>query len=236
MIKKVIFAISIILVILLSTTAFLYAENNGNSKKETFSITSSSNNGGTISPKGRQEVANGGSIKFTISTDSGYELGWLRVDNEKKENFSENSYTFDNVTKNHTIQAHFRKIDNGNGNNNSNGTNETSNTTVSSFSITASSNKGGTISPEGITTVDNGDNQTYTITADSSYELSWLKVDGKIVKDFNSTTYQFTDITSNHTIKAHFSNISNSINFINFFNNRLESITQQLRNWWNRIV
>ncbi|MBE3128942.1 MAG: hypothetical protein IMZ60_04610, partial [Actinobacteria bacterium] len=124
MIKKVIVAISIILVVLLSTTAFLYADNgkgnnNGNSNKQTFNITSSSNNGGTITPKGNQTVASDGSITFTISVDidNGYELAWLRIDNAKIKNFTASSYTFDNVVKNHTIQAHFSKINNGNSNN-----------------------------------------------------------------------------------------------------------------------
>ena len=228
MIKKAIVAISIILVVLLSTTAFLYADNgkgnnNGNSNKQTFNITSSSNNGGTINPKGRQTVANGGSVTFTISTDSGYKLEWLRVDNDKKENFTASSFSFDNVTKNHTIQAHFSKVNNGNGNN-------------KTFNITASSNNGGAISPEGTTPVASGGSQTYTIAANSGYELSWLKVDGNIIENFNSTTYQFTNVTSNHTIEVHFVNISNSNNFINSFNNRFESIIQALRNWWKRIV
>jgi hypothetical protein len=163
---------------------------NGQDNKAFFSVTSSSNNGGMISPKGRQSVASGGGITFTFSTEDGYQLEWLRVDNTKIYKYALNSYTFDNVTKNHTIQAHFRKIDN------------------SSFDITASSNTGGTISPAGITPVANGASQTYNITADSGFGLSWLKVDGVIVQNFNSTTYQFTNVTSSHTIEAYFIKIS----------------------------
>ena len=116
MIKKVIVAISIILVVLLSSVGFLYAADNSSNK--TYHVTASSNNGGTITPKGNQTVASGDSIKFTISVDSGYELAWLRIDNAKVKNFTASSYTFDNVVKNHTIQAHFSKINNGNSNNN----------------------------------------------------------------------------------------------------------------------
>ena len=121
--------------------------------------------------------------------------------------------------------------------NNSNGNNGT-------FYIRARSNNGGTISPEGIQTVASGDSATYTITADSGYELSWLKVDYKIVEPFNQPTFTFTNVFSNHTIEAHFVNISNSNNsinpfnnnFIHSFNNRFESIIQKLRDWWKRIV
>jgi len=117
MIKKVIVAISIILVVLLSSVGFLYAADNSSNK--TYHVTASSNNGGTITPEGNQPVQKGDSITFNISIDKGYELAWLRIDNAKVKNFTDSSYTFDNVTKNHTIQAHFSKINNGNSNNNS---------------------------------------------------------------------------------------------------------------------
>ena len=108
MLKKVIITISVILVVLLGTTGFLYAADNSNNK--TFiKVTSSSNKGGTITLNGKQDVQKGGSITFNISIDSGYELAWLRVDKAKLDNVAGNSYTFDNVTKNHTIQAHFSK-------------------------------------------------------------------------------------------------------------------------------
>ncbi|MCL4385158.1 MAG: hypothetical protein M1326_02445 [Cyanobacteria bacterium] len=109
MIKKIMIAISVILVVLLSTTAFLYAADNSNNNDKTFHVISSYNKGGTITPKGNQSVKQGDSITFTISIDKGYELAWLRVDKIKVKNFTAGSYTFDNVTKNHTIQAHFVK-------------------------------------------------------------------------------------------------------------------------------
>ena len=111
MIKKVIVAISIILVVLLSSVGFLYAADSSN---KTYHVTASSNNGGTITPEGNQPVQKGDSITFNISIDKGYELAWLRIDNAKVKNFTDSSYTFDNVTKNHTIQAHFSKINNSN--------------------------------------------------------------------------------------------------------------------------
>ena len=128
MIKKVIVAISIILVVLLSSVGFLYAADNSSNK--TFHVTASSNNGGTITPKGNQTVASGDSITFIISVDSGCELEWLRVGNAKLKNFTAGSYTFDNVVKNHTVQAHFIKFNNGNSNNNGGTTTSESNQPV----------------------------------------------------------------------------------------------------------
>ena len=112
MIKKAVVAISVILVVLLSSVGFLYAADKSSNK--TYRVTASSNNGGTIIPKGNQTVASGDSITFTITIDSGYELEWLRTDNVKEKGFTASSYTFDNVVKNHTIQAHFIKIKNTN--------------------------------------------------------------------------------------------------------------------------
>jgi hypothetical protein len=76
---------------------------------KTFHITANCDNGGSISPKGSQDVTEGESITFTCAADEGYNLIWLRVDNEKIE--GTNSYTFTNVDSNHTIHAQFKKID-----------------------------------------------------------------------------------------------------------------------------
>ena len=76
---------------------------------KTFHITANCNDGGSISPKGSQEITEGGSITFTCAADEGYNLIWLRVDNEKIEGI--NSYTFDSVDSNHTIHAQFKKTE-----------------------------------------------------------------------------------------------------------------------------
>jgi hypothetical protein len=84
-----------------------FGNDDENKSQKIFHIISSCNNGGTITPKGNQSTS-GESVIFTCVADSGYELVWLRVDNEKKEGIT--SYTFNNVDKNHTIHAHFKKI------------------------------------------------------------------------------------------------------------------------------
>src|SRR5450830_485343 len=186
MLKKVIITISVILVVLLGTTGVLYAADNSNIK--TFKVTSSSNKGGTITPNGKQDVQKDGSITFNISIDSGYELAWLRVDKTKVDSFTGSSYTFDKVTKNHTIQAHFSKI--------------------KTFKVTSSSNKGGTITPKGKQSVLKGGSITFNISIDSGYELAWLRVDKVKVNSFTGSSYTFNNVTKNHTIQAHFSKTS----------------------------
>ena len=125
MIKKIILSIVIISVVLLTTTGFLYASNknqsnsgknsqeiseNDISDKSIFHITSSCNNGGTVSPKGNQVLDKGDDITLTITAKTGYKLVWLRVDNVKMKDFSESTYTFTDVDKNHTIHALFKKV------------------------------------------------------------------------------------------------------------------------------
>jgi len=75
---------------------------------KTFHITASCNHGGSISPKGSQDITKGGSIAFSCTAYEDYSLIYLRVDNEKIEGIT--SYTFTDIDSNHTIHAMFKKI------------------------------------------------------------------------------------------------------------------------------
>jgi urease beta subunit len=91
------------------------------------------------------------------------------------------SYTFTNVTSNHTIAASFA---------------------INTYTITASAGAGGTISPSGAVVVNYGQNQAFTITANTGYHVADVLVDGGSVGAV--TSYTFTNVTSNHTIAASF--------------------------------
>ncbi|GFO53880.1 hypothetical protein GMSM_08870 [Geomonas sp. Red276] len=69
------------------------------------SITASAGTGGTISPSGTVSVPSGGSQSFTITPASGYKIAAVTVDGASVGAVS--SYTFSNVTANHTIAASF---------------------------------------------------------------------------------------------------------------------------------
>jgi peptidoglycan hydrolase-like protein with peptidoglycan-binding domain/sugar lactone lactonase YvrE len=71
----------------------------------THSITASAGSHGSISPTGSVSVADGGSQAFTISADSGYHVSDVLVDGSSVGALS--SYSFTNVTVNHTISASF---------------------------------------------------------------------------------------------------------------------------------
>jgi hypothetical protein len=70
------------------------------------------------------------------------------------------------------------------------------------MTITASAGSGGSISPTGAITVNYGDSKTFTITPNSGYKISNVKVDGGSVGAVS--TYTFTNITTDHTISAEF--------------------------------
>ncbi|MHB8108962.1 MAG: InlB B-repeat-containing protein [Syntrophorhabdaceae bacterium] len=71
-----------------------------------YTITASAGSGGSISPTGAWTVASGSSRSFVITPNSGYVISSVVVDGVSKGALS--SYTFTNVTANHTIQASFR--------------------------------------------------------------------------------------------------------------------------------
>lgn len=64
---------------------------------------------GTITPNGIVALKDGSSQSFQIMPASGYELESLMVDNVSVEKSS--TYTFQNITENHTITAIFKKIE-----------------------------------------------------------------------------------------------------------------------------
>lgn len=68
--------------------------------------------------------------------------------------------------------------------------------------ISATAQKGGTITPSGISAVKNGGNKTITIAPDSGYLVSDVKVDGASVGAVG--TYTFENVTADHTISASF--------------------------------
>ena len=73
---------------------------------------------------------------------------------------------------------------------------------VEKHTITASAGNGGTISPAGAVTVDEGKDQTFTITANSGYSIADVVVDGKSVGAVES--YTFDNVTEDHTINVTF--------------------------------
>jgi hypothetical protein len=76
------------------------------------------------------------------------------------------------------------------------------------FTITASTDGDGNISPSGSVTVIAGQSETFSISAHSGFHIDVVLVDG--VSQGASSTYTFNDLSANHTIYATFA--QNSVN------------------------
>ncbi|MEA2014151.1 MAG: C25 family cysteine peptidase, partial [Thermodesulfobacteriota bacterium] len=147
----------------------------------TFTITADAGANGTITPSGDVTVNKGANQTFTITPDSGYKVADVTVDGASIGAVT--SYTFSNVTANHTIEATFVKD-------------------AGTFTITADAGANGTIAPSGDVTVNQGASQTFTITPDSGYKVGDVTVDGASIGAV--TSYTFSNVTANHTIEALF--------------------------------
>lgn len=94
------------------------------------------------------------------------------------------TYTFSNVTANHTISATFSAI------------------VVTNYTITSSAGANGAISPAGAVSVAGGTNKTFTITPNTGYKVAGVLVDGASVGAV--TSYTFSNVIASHTISATF--------------------------------
>ncbi|NLV85104.1 MAG: hypothetical protein GXY60_11100, partial [Spirochaetales bacterium] len=150
----------------------------------TYTIITAAGSGGSISPSGDITVNRGSDKLFSITADSGYRISNVSVDGIAKGAIT--SYTFYDVISNHTIVAMF-----------------TSNpTSPTSYSITASADTGGSISPNGTSSVSEGDSLTYTIVPSHGYSISEVYIDG--VAQGPLSSYSFNNIVKDHTIFATF--------------------------------
>lgn len=145
-------------------------------------ITATAGMNGSIDPVGAVQVNKGDDQTFTIKPDEGYEIEDVLVNGVSVGTV--NSYTFHNVQTPQAIYASFKP------------------TAPNTFTITASAGANGTISPSGTVTVTEGDNKTFTISADSGYKIKDVLVDGVSVGAKES--YTFENVTANHTISATF--------------------------------
>jgi hypothetical protein len=151
-------------------------------------ITATAGANGSISPAGATSVTSGGSQSYTITRNAGYRIVDVKVDNVSVGPVS--SYTFSNVTANHTIDATFTLI---------------VNPTITS-SIEAGSIGLGTITPLGTKTVAYNGYMGYRITPITGYHVADVKVDrgSGPVSVGPVTTYTVTNITTTTTITASF--------------------------------
>jgi hypothetical protein len=124
---------------------------------------------------------------YTFTPSAGYIVDSFFIDGVAQA--AANTYSFTNVTANHTIDVTFIVSAGG-----------------SSYNITSTAGANGSISPAGSTSVNSGGSQLYTFTPSAGYAIDSLFIDG--VAQAAANTYSFTNVTSNHTIDVSFIVIS----------------------------
>src|SRR5690606_17864359 len=136
--------------------------------------------GGAITP-GTIGVEDGGSIAFTATPESVcYAFSHWVVDDVNAG--SANPYEFTNVTADHAITAVF----------NATGT----------YEIAATAGTNGSISPNGTTVVNCGEDQAFTIIPDVGYTIADVLINGVSVGAI--ATYTFENVTEDQTIAVSF--------------------------------
>ena len=152
----------------------------------TYTIIASNNSGGTITPAGSSTVESGSYLVYTITPESGFKIADVLVDNVSVGTVS--TYAFSTVTADHTITASFTPV---------------------TYTLTATAGINGTVTPPGASSMNHGDDLTYTITPNQGYKVADVLVDNVSVGAV--TTYTFSTVTADHTISATFAPIVHTV-------------------------
>ncbi len=146
----------------------------------THTIFASAGTGGSITPNGAVVVGEGATVAFSIAADGCHNIADVVVDGISRGAVA--SYTFVNVTTDHTIAASF---------------------SVQTRTIDASAGPNGSISPNGLVAVNCGSDQTFSISAATCFQIADVIVDG--TSRGAVASYTFLNVTVDHTITASFS-------------------------------
>ena len=152
-------------------------------------IIASTYTGGSINPSGTTIVDYKGSQLFTITPNTGYHIVNVSINGTNVDPV--NSYTISNITGDTTISADFA---------------------LNTLTITATASVNGSINPNGIVSVDYGNDITFKISPNVGYYITNVFVDQISIGPV--TSYTFPSITSNHIINANFAKTSTTY-FIN---------------------
>ncbi len=137
---------------------------------------------GTIEPSGKVRVAYGGSLTVTIGLNEGYSLESVTVDGIPEGISS--TVVIKNIVSDVSIDIVVSHA-------------------VRTYTVTASTSSGGTISPSGDIKVAEGGDVEFAISAMSGYRLSSLTVDGASVGS-GLFSYTLKNVTKDATVYARF--------------------------------
>ena len=146
----------------------------------TYTITASAGANGSITPIGNTSKTYGSSQAYSIIPNANYKISQVLIDGVSFGNIS--SYTFSNITGNHTISASFA---------------------INTYSVSLSYySAGGTISPNTVQTVDYNSTKSFVITPNAGYkaQVGGSCGGGPITPKSSSFTYTTGAITAPCTV------------------------------------
>lgn len=149
-----------------------------------YTISASSNGNGTISPEGSVRVDSSKSSSFTFTPDSWHIIDSVLVDGQNVG--TDNSYSFSNVTSNHSIEVYFGKDPQA----------------PKLWTISTSAESNGTVSPSGNVLVENSSDTTLTIAASSGYAVDDVAING--ISRGPIVSAKFFNVQSDHSLNATF--------------------------------
>ena len=138
---------------------------------------------GMVTPNTSLEIPYGDDETYAFIPEDGYKIKEVIVDGEALEPNS--SYTFYNITSNHTVSVEFEKI---------------------FHTIQVLCGENGTANLPEINTLEHRSNLMCRFTPNEGYRLKDILVDGDSVGG-DSTSYYFGNISTDHTIEAVFEEI-----------------------------
>lgn len=148
-------------------------------------ITATAGQGGTIDPAGYISVSRDSNQTFQITPNQGYEILDVKIDGSSIGPTP--TYTFMNITENHTIEAIFKKKE---------------------YFIKATASLGGKIEPSGTVRIEFNKSQTFNIKPDQGYKIADVLVNGVSVGPVTQYTFNCTETSPREqTINAVFAQI-----------------------------
>ena len=142
------------------------------------------NTDGTITPSGNVTVSDGAAQTFTITPGACRTIVDVLADGVSVlSSVTNNTYTFYNVTADHTFQVTY---------------------STPSFNLTASTNGHGSVNPTN-TTLQCGNSITYTFTPNPGYMVEYVTDNTMdVTSSVNNNTYTLTNVTADHDIYVSF--------------------------------
>ena len=162
--------------------------------KNKFDVITSVNGGnGTITPS-KIGVIEGTKEEITFTPNSGYVVSKVMVNEVEKTSEVKNNKIEITVTEEMTVEVTYKRKYTGGGS-----------TSTTTYKITVTEGKNGSITPNGVVKVEKGEDQTFKIKAEKGYEITDVLVDGKSVGAV--AKYTFKNVKEKHTIEATFKKV-----------------------------